>query len=180
MMLYAGENNIRMIIRKPLNKDKEAIYELYKIVALNGLGIARVEEEITAQYIDDTFRSVEKQGVMLVGIDEESQELIAEIHATKYGIRVFEHNLTHLTIVVHPNFQRVGNGKQIFQAFLEEIVANRPEIKRVELESRASNQRSIGLYKQLGFVQEGKMKNKTKNTDGSFEDSLLMAWTSPR
>lgn len=97
----------------------------------------------------------------------------------KYGIRIFDHILTHLTIIVHPDHQGKGLGKKILQAFLHEVMENRPDIRRVELESRSSNFRSIGLYKELGFVQEGTMKNKTRNKDGSFEDSILMAWTNP-
>jgi len=169
-----------MIIRKALLKDKEAIYKLYQVVAENERGIARMQDEITEKYIDVIFDSVEKQGIMLVGEDEGNQDLIAEIHATKYGIKIFDHILTHLTLVVHPNYQGKGFGKKLFQAFLDEIVNNNPEIRRIELESRASNQRSLGLYKQLGFVQEGRMKEKTRNKDGSFEDSLLMAWTNPK
>lgn len=168
-----------MIIRKALQKDKEAIYKLYKEVAENERGIARMQDEITEEYIDIIFDSVERQGIMLVSVDEVNHALIAEIHATKYGVKIFNHILTNLTIVVHPNYQGKGFGKKIFQVFLDEVVNNNPEIRRIELESRASNQRSIGLYKQLGFVQEGRMRDKTRNKDGSFEDSLLMAWTNP-
>jgi ribosomal protein S18 acetylase RimI-like enzyme len=169
-----------MIIRKALIKDKKAVYDLYKEVAKNERGIARMEDEITEQYMETMFDSVERQGIMLVGVDENSQMLIAEIHATKYGIKIFDHILTHLTLVVHPDYQRKGLGKTIFQTFLEEAVNHFPETRRIELESRASNQKSIGLYKRLGFVQEGIMRNKTRNKDGSFEDSLLMAWTNPK
>jgi RimJ/RimL family protein N-acetyltransferase len=116
---------------------------------------------------------------MLVGLDEAGQTIIAEIHAMKYGIRIFDHILTHLTIIVHPDHQGKGLGKKILQAFLNEVMEKRPGIRRVELESRSSNYRSIGLYKHLGFVQEGTMKNKTRNKDGSFEDSILMAWANP-
>ena len=168
-----------MIIRKALLKEEEPLCQLYKKVSQNERGIARMEEEINEPYIKSIFDSVRREGVMLVGVDEDSQTLIAAVHAVKYGIKIFDHILTHLTIVVHPNYQGKGLGKNILQAFLDEVKDNRTEIRRVELESRSSNQRSIGLYKQVGFVQEGTMKNKTRNKDGSFEDSILMAWENP-
>lgn len=168
-----------MIIRKALPKDKKALYKLYKKVAKNERGIARREDEFNEAYIDTLFESVQRQGLMLVGIDEANQKLMAEIHATKYGIKIFDHILAHLTIVVHPAYQGKGFGKKIFQEFLNEVISCWPEIYRIELESRASNLRSIGLYKQLGFEQEGIMRNKTRNHDGTFEDSLLMAWMNP-
>ncbi|HEX2535746.1 MAG TPA: GNAT family N-acetyltransferase, partial [Chitinophagaceae bacterium] len=109
----------------------------------------------------------------------ESGALLAAVHAVKYGLRIFDHILTGLTIVVHPSWQGRGLGKALFTAFLRTLEASRPDIRRVELESRASNTRSIGLYQSLGFVPEGVLRNKTRNADGSFEDSLLMAWTAP-
>ncbi len=168
-----------MKIRNASEEDKSSLYALYKAVAQNSGGIARTEDEITEDYIDALFSSLENKGIMLVGTEEETGALIAEIHASKYGIKIFDHILTSLTIVVHPDYQGKGIGKKMFEAFLNHIEHHRPEIGRVELESRATNKRSIALYRQLGFVQEGVMKNKTRNPDGKFEDSILMTWTNP-
>lgn len=168
-----------MQIRKADLNDATAVFQLYKDVAKVEGSIARVEEEITPEYITGIFQTSGKSGLMLVGIEPATGELIAEIHASKYGIRIFDHVLTNLTIVVHPNHQGKKNGKQIFQAFLAEIIHTRTDIGRVELESRSSNPAALALYKSLGFIEEGRMKNKTRNKDGSFEDSVLMAWTNP-
>ena len=167
-----------VIIRKAATQDKTAIVELHQKVARISQGIARTEAEITDQYIDGLFCTIERNGIMLVAIDSTGQ-LVAEIHASKYGLHIFNHILTGLTIAVHPDYQGKGVGKMLFQAFLDEVQKSFPEVGRIELESRASNQKSIGLYHSLGFVQEGRMKNKTRNVDGSFENSLLMAWTKP-
>lgn len=165
-------------IRRATIQDKAAILALHRNVARISQGIARTENELTDQYTDDLFRTVERQGLMLVATDPANQ-LVAEIHASKYGIHIFDHVLTGLTIAVHPDYQGKGVGKKLFQTFLDDVQQTFPEVSRVELESRASNQKSIGLYQSLGFVEEGRMKNKTRNNDGSFEDSLLMAWTKP-
>ena len=72
--------------------------------------------------------------------------------------------------------QGKGYGKMLFQFFLEYIENERLDILRVELESRSSNSNSIGLYESLGFIKEGVMVEKTRNFDGSFEDSMMLAW----
>ncbi|MBN8821156.1 MULTISPECIES: N-acetyltransferase [unclassified Spirosoma] len=165
-------------IRKATPIDKEAILQLHREVARISQGIARTEPEITETYIETLFQTTDQHGLMLVTIND-SGAVIAEIHASKYGLRIFDHILTGLTIAVHPTYQGKGVGKKLFEAFLDNVQHEFPEVSRVELESRASNQKSIGLYQNLGFVLEGRMKHKTRNQDGSYEDSLLMAWTKP-
>lgn len=165
-------------IRKATIDDKKAILALHKLVARVSQGIARTEVELTNHYMDGLYTSIDRQGLMLIALDPTDQ-VIAEIHASKYGLHIFDHILTGLTIAVHPDHQGKGVGKALFQAFLDDAQQRFPEVARVELESRSSNQKSIGLYERLGFVQEGRMKNKTRNSDGTFEDSLLMAWTKP-
>ena len=168
-----------MEIRRAVVSDKTGIYSLYKEVARNSGGIARLEEEITDLYIESLLENGSKDGLMLLGLEEEAGQVIAEVHAFKYGIRIFDHILTNLTLLVHPDFQGQGIGKELLSRFVSDVQTNRPEITRIELESRAGNHRSIGLYQSIGFVQEGKMRNKTRNKDGSFEDSILMAWIHP-
>ena len=165
-------------IRKATIDDKKAILALHKLVARVSQGIARTEAELTNQYMDGLYTSIDRQGLMLIALDPTDQ-VIAEIHASKYGLHIFDHILTGLTIAVHPDHQGKGVGKALFQAFLDDVQQRFPEVARVELESRSSNQKSIGLYERIGFVQEGRMKNKTRNSDGTFEGSLLMAWTKP-
>ena len=168
-----------IIIRKATTDDTEAVLSLYKKVAANSGGIARGEEEITKEFITNAFKKVEQNGLMLVAINDISYEIVGVIHASGYGIQIFQHVLTDLTILVHPRHQANGIGKQLFTHFLQKVQTDHPHIGRIELESRASNLNSIGLYTSLGFIEEGRMKNKTRNGNGSFEDSILFAWTNP-
>ena len=165
-------------IKKATRQDADKIGQLHRQVARISQGIARTENELTGLYFDGLFDTIEQHGLMLVAVDDTNQP-IAEIHASKYGIHIFDHILTGLTIVVHPDYQGQGVGKQLFQAFLTEVTKVFPDVTRIELESRVSNERSIGLYRSVGFVEEGRMKNKTRNADGTFEDSVLMAWYRP-
>jgi len=163
-----------MIIKHCTDKNADALFELYLKVSNNTKGIARSKDEIIKPYIINIINNAKDGGLHFVGFENEI--LIAEIHAVKYGINIFNHILTNLTIVIHPDYQSKGFGKEIFKHFLKFIEQSRPDILRVELESRSSNEKSIGLYKSLGFEQEGVMKEKTRNIDGNFEDSILFSW----
>lgn len=165
-----------MTIRPTTPLDHAILLALHRAVAEDPNGIARLPEEITDEYIASLLTISPPSGLQLV-VTNEARQLIGEIHAGKYGLRVFEHILANLTVVVHPDYQGKGIGKALFTRFLEDIRQRFPEIRRIELEARASNEASLGLYRSLGFEQEGVYRNKTRNRDGSFVDSIPMAYT---
>ncbi|TAE21487.1 MAG: N-acetyltransferase [Cytophagales bacterium] len=167
-----------MTIRPATPADHAQLLALHRAVAQDPNGIARTPDEITDEYVASLLTIQPPNGLQLV-IQNEAGELIGEIHAAKYGLHIFDHILTHLTIMVHPDWQGKGVGKALFNQFLVEVRANFPEVRRVELEARASNEASLGLYRSLGFIQEGVYRNKTRNRDGSFVDSIPMAYAVP-
>ena len=168
-----------MHVRKATIDDIPDLIHLYREVARVSQGIARTETEVTEAYLNGLYQQVTQQGLMLVGVNPITNELIAEMHASKYGLHIFNHILTNVTIVVKPAYQGQGIGKALFETFLREVDDHWPEVGRIELESRSSNQKSIGLYQSLGFVQEGRMSHKTRNSNGVYEDSLLFARIKP-
>ena len=103
-------------------------------------------------------------------------KIAGEIHCYSPAPRVFAHVLSDLTIAVHPDFQGSGVGKVLFTQLLAEVTTKVPHISRVELIARESNQRAIGFYQKLGFVIEGKMVNRIKNSNGQVEADIPMAW----
>ena len=50
------------------------------------------------------------------------------------------------------------------------------KVQKIELLLRATNARAIHLYSKLGFVEEGRFKNRIRLPDGSFIDDIAMAW----
>ncbi|BDD03714.1 GNAT family N-acetyltransferase [Aureibacter tunicatorum] len=161
-------------LRQTSTEDAESLHTMYLDVAKYKLGIARYEKEINLGYIQNIIAENQNGGLGFIILSND--QIIGEIHAHKYGIQIFDHILSNLTIAVHPDFQGKGIGKRLFAHFLEYITVNRPDIWRVELESRANNSRSRGLYESLGFIEEGVMKHKTRNFGGDFEDSVAYAW----
>ena len=103
--------------------------------------------------------------------------LIGEIHAYSPGLFCFTHVLSNLTIAVSPRSQGTGVGRRLFESFMEDVIHGMPEVRRVELIARESNDRAIAFYESLGFIREGEFKARIRNVDGSFESDIPMAWT---
>ena len=161
-------------------EDLDRIIKLYQEVARTEGGIARLEPEITPEYVSSFLEKSLAAGLIIVGENPDNEnELIAEIHAYKAGIQVFDHVLSDLTIVVHPNFQRRKLGRTILTIFLEEVGRNRPDIGRVELIARESNEKAIALYQSMGFLIEGRLEMRIRTTDRHYEADIPMGWQNP-
>jgi len=169
-----------MHFRIATTDDIVRIKTLYKDVARREGGIARLEHEITDDYIETFLTKSLATGLIIVAEHpDEPETLIAEIHSYKTGIDVFAHVLGDLTLVVHPTFQGKKIGRTIFTIFLEEIARNRPDIGKVELIARESNRAAIELYQSLGFMIEGRLEMRIKTSQGSYEADIPMGWQNP-
>jgi putative acetyltransferase len=165
------------MIRKAAGADRAQILALYKLVAAVPDGIARTPEEVTADYVDGFMHKAAASGVELVW--EEGGRVLGEIHASCPGIAALAHLLTDLTIAVAPAAQGRGVGRALFQALLDEVSAHMPHIHRVELFARVANERARGLYRSLGFVEEGRLRGRVNNARGVAEDDTIMGWLRP-
>ena len=105
--------------------DLSRLIKLYKTVAREEGGIARLEHEVTEEYVKNFITKSLASGLIIVGENpDDPDELIAEIHGYKAGISVFDHVLGDVTILVHPKFQGKKIGRTILTIFLEEIGRN--------------------------------------------------------
>src|SRR5262245_19277211 len=130
-------------------EDQAEIVALYLAVANVEGGLARSAEEITDEYVGDILKKSLNGGVILVAREALEGRIIGEIHAYALGPRVFAHVLGELTVAVHPGHQGQGAGLALFTELLRRVVEELPEIRRVELIARESNQRAIALYQRL-------------------------------
>jgi ribosomal protein S18 acetylase RimI-like enzyme len=161
-------------------EDLDRLLKLYKTVASTEGGIARLESEITRTYISSFLEKSLETGLIIVGENpNDENELVAEIHAYKAGIKVFDHVLGDLTIVVHPQFQGRKLGRTILTIFLEEVGRNRPDVGKVELIARESNERAIALYQSMGFLIEGRLEMRIRTADRYYEADIPMGWQNP-
>jgi RimJ/RimL family protein N-acetyltransferase len=77
-----------------------------------------------------------------------------------------------LNIALIPRFRDRGLGFRLISATLEQ--ARRVGLIRIQLFVHADNPRAIALYRKVGFVEEGLLRDAAR-IDGNFRDSLLMA-----
>lgn len=88
-------------------------------------------------------------------VAKEGEHIIGEIHAYTPQLYAFQHLLTDLTIVVHPDHQGKHAGRKLFERFLEIVESDYPHILRVELYVRAHNIKNVQFYSSLGLKTEG-------------------------
>jgi ribosomal protein S18 acetylase RimI-like enzyme len=170
-----------MHYRTAIESDIPKLVELYKAVAKTPGYIARLEEEVTYEYVSGFLHKSLESGLIIVGENEANPgELIAEVHGYKPGLQGFNHVLGEVTFLVHPDHQGKGIGRTIFTIFLDEIANNRPDVGKVELYTGESNTRAIGLYQSLGFMIEGRMEMRYKNPrTETYEADIPLGWVNP-
>jgi ribosomal protein S18 acetylase RimI-like enzyme len=169
-----------MKYRTAVYEDWPRVKQLHLAVSKQKTGIARWEHEITDEYVQEFMSKVMNYGFMIVAEHPENEsEIVGEIHASQPNIHVLSHLMTDLTIAVHPEFQGRKVGRTLFTIFLEEIAVNRPDIGRVELITRESNERALKLYQSLGFRIEGRLEMRIRTPDGNYEADIPMGWQNP-
>jgi len=77
-----------------------------------------------------------------------------------------------LTLCVHPDYQRMGFGRKLFNLLLDR--AEKLDAKQCFLEVRVGNEKAISLYRSMGFVQIGERKNYYPGKEGR-EDAIIMS-----
>ena len=73
---------------------------------------------------------------------------------------------------VLPEWRGRGGGRMLMEAALE---ARPPDVHKIELEVFPDNEAAIGLYRSLGFEEEGLRREHYRRLDGSLRSALLMA-----
>jgi putative acetyltransferase len=159
-------------IRPTTPADAPAILTVHLAAASNGGGLAREPDEMDLAAIESSLARPFQDGVALIAwIDGRPA---GEIHASRYAPRQFAHNLTELTVAVHPDFQGRGVGAALFEALFAEAGKMAPPIERIELLCREGNDGALRLYQRLGFVIEGRFPKRVRLSDGTLEDDLAM------
>lgn len=161
-----------VLIRRARNADAPAIREVYRAAAAGGT-LARMPDEVDDAYVAE-FMAAAEDGLEVVA--ELDGRVIAEIHASRLGPRIFSHGLGELTIAVHPDHQGKGVGKRMFQEFLRIVREEMPDIHRVELFAWGGNQGALRLYESLGFKYEGTLPRRVRMDSGEWRDDVVYGW----
>ncbi|MEM1176236.1 MAG: GNAT family N-acetyltransferase [Pseudomonadota bacterium] len=165
-----------MEIRETSAGDTDSVFALYQRVAETPGGLIRLASEVTPDYVTGFLERASTAGLSLLAFN--GDQLIGEIHAYSPQLFALSHVWSELSIAVHPDAQGRGVGRALFVDFMRRV-RERPEIDRVELIARESNQRAIEFYESLGFQREGRFDRRIRNVDHSVEADIPMAWLRP-
>jgi RimJ/RimL family protein N-acetyltransferase len=156
-----------MRVREATLDDCEAMGRAMKIVVDEGRWLAT--EASSAEELEQRFRyAVETDGNLLFALVEEG-ELIGALgmHPTHAA------GVLSMGMWILPEWRRRGGGRMLVEAA---IGARPAEVHKIELEVFPDNAAAIGLYRSLGFEEEGvRRKRIHRRRDGTLRSGLIMA-----
>jgi RimJ/RimL family protein N-acetyltransferase len=136
-----------------------------------GLLISR-PNELTLEAFERMITELSKTGRYIVA--EKIGQIVAHAFLEPMPLEAISH-VFRLTIVVHPGHLSQGIGTALMRDLME-WAKHTPRVGKIELLTRATNERAIRLYSKLRFVEEGRFKNRVRLTDGKLVDDIAMAW----
>ena len=160
-------------VRSACESDQMGLRSLYREVTSAPGALARRPEEVTDGFVRRLIRQTNRSGLCLIVEDPAQDRLVGAIHATYGDVEALRHVMGHLTILIHPEFQKQGLGKMLFSEFLKVVERDLPFVQRVELRARASNSRALGLYQSLGFIEEGRFHGRIRTLRALMRTAFL-------
>jgi RimJ/RimL family protein N-acetyltransferase len=161
-----------MLIRKATIEDAACLAAAEKETTQTpGLLVSR-PYELTVAAFEDKIGELDGSGRYVVA--EKDDRIVGHALLDPMTLQATSH-VFRLTIVVHPGFVGQGIGTALMGDLLQ-WAEQTPRVGKIELLVRATNARAIRLYSKMGFVEEGRFKDRLRLPDGSFVDDIAMAW----
>ena len=174
MNTYLTKNGRKFTIRQPTEVDAENIISYSKILFASTDQVLTTLEEYTISIED------EKVWINTFNQNPDSIILIAELENQIVGLLFFKSNSKkknshtgEFGVSVHPNFQGVGIGRLLIERLID-WTKNNIHIEKVYLNVFGTNQNAIKLYKNLGFIEEGRHVKAIKQVNGEYVDIIQM------
>lgn len=174
MKTHNTKDNREFIIRKPTENDAADIIAYSKILFASTDQVLTTQEEYTI--------TVENEKVWINNFNQNPNALvlIAEMNKQVVGLLFFVPNTKkknshtgEFGVSIHPDFQAMGIGRRL----IAELIAWAKEndtIEKIFLNVFHTNQNAIKLYKDLGFIQEGRHIKAIKQPNGEYADVIQM------
>jgi RimJ/RimL family protein N-acetyltransferase len=163
---------LNAIIRAARNEDAAILAAVERATAETpGLLVSR-PSELVLESFEKKIVDLSKVGRYIVA--EKDGKIVGHALLDPMPLEAISH-VFRLTIVVHPGFLGQGIGISLMRDLME--WANQsPPVKKIELLVRATNARAIHLYSKLGFIEEGRFRNRVRLPDDELVDDIAMAW----
>jgi RimJ/RimL family protein N-acetyltransferase len=167
--------NVEYIIRNVKLEDAEVLLDIERSVISEGKYFIIVSEEV-----EKTPLQEEKERIRSILDNIKETLIVAEVNGVVVGSIQFRSQnrkrLSHtgsVSMSISKNYRGMGIGKVLLKALLDWAEEN-PLIEKVSLGVLSTNQRAISLYKQMGFLEEGRLIKEYKLNHGEYVDDVLM------
>ena len=140
--------------RRARPDDAPILAEAQRLIARVPGRLASRPHEIDEAAIRDTIVKVDAHGRGLFLLAEREGRVVGHGLLKAREVAVLAH-VVELTLAVHEGHQGQGIGRMLMLELLAWARSN-PEVEKVELQVRASNERAVRLYLSLGFAEEGR------------------------
>ena len=174
MNTYYTKNKQNVIIRRPSESDAQNIIDYSKIVFASTDQVLTTLEEYTIT------EENEKVWINNFNQNPNALALIAVLDVQVIGLLFFVPNAKkknqhagEFGVSIHPDFQAVGIGRLLIEELLQWANKN-VQIEKVFLNVFHTNKNAIKLYKDLGFIEEGRHIKAIKQLNGEYVDILQM------
>jgi RimJ/RimL family protein N-acetyltransferase len=170
-----SKDNVEYIIRNVKLEDAEVLLDIESSVISEGKYFIVVSEEVEKKPLQK-----EKERIQSILDNIKETLIVAEINGVVVGSIEFRSQnrkrLSHtgsVSMSIRKNYRGMGIGKALLKALLDWAEEN-PLIEKVSLGVLSTNQRAISLYKQMGFLEEGRLIKEYKLNHGEYVDDVLM------
>ena len=161
-----------MIIRVARIEDAAVLTKAEQDTAqIPGLLVSR-PHELTTESFAAKITELATLGRYIVA--ENNERIIGHALLDPMRLEATAH-IFRLTIVVHSGFQNRGVGEALMRDLMN-WAKQAPNLRKIELLVRATNERAIRLYFRMGFIEEGRFRERVRLVNGGFVDDLAMAW----
>ena len=161
-----------LTLREARVEDAALLVGAERAVASKPGALASAPEELLEEAFRSTIERLTKtqEGKYLVALRE--GQLVGHAVLMPMALAATRH-IVRLTIVVHPGHEGQGIGKRLLGSLIE-WARSAPRVRKIELNVRATNTRAIGLYRSLGFEEQGRQLERICIDEQTFIDDLEM------
>lgn len=164
-----------LTLRPPRGSDGPALHALVQSVLEEGRTFLSHPDEQPddAEALIRRLLAEDDRDNSLVRVAAFGRERVGLITLTGGRLRRLRH-VARLEVRVHAAHRGRGVGRALVERALEEAGAN-AVLAKVSLAVFADNAPALGLYRSVGFVEEGRRIGEVREADGTLRDDVLMA-----
>ena len=163
---------MNIIIRQAKPEDSSVLAEAEKKIAAQPGFLVSKPFELDEERFKSTIKKLLQNNLGQYLCAEVEGKIVGHAFLEPLSLSAISH-IASLTIVVHFGWQEKGIGKLLLKHLIDGAKQSE-NIEKIVLQVRSTNIRAISLYKKMGFIEEGLLKNNIKIDKGHYIDDIIM------